>query len=77
MAIDCAGNLSAGANAGVEVYSSTACTLKCPTGESSIGGADRMSRPRPGLFKAVTLAVPGLPDDVRCCVQRRGENPAS
>ena len=68
MAIDCAGNLYAGTNAGVEVYSSDGMYIGVvPTGESSnatFGGADRKTLyvTSRSVLKAVTLAVPGLPD---------------
>jgi sugar lactone lactonase YvrE len=68
MAIDCAGNLYAGTNAGVEVFSPTGMSIGVvPTGESSnatFGGADRKTLyvTSRSVLKTVTLAVPGLPD---------------
>jgi gluconolactonase len=68
MAVDCAGNVYVGTDNGVEVFSSQGAALgTVPTGYSSnvtFGGADRQTLyvTSQGLLKAVTLAVPGLPD---------------
>jgi gluconolactonase len=68
MAVDCAGNLYAGTANGVEVFSPSGEPLGIvPTGESSnatFGGSDRKTLyvTSRALLKAVTLAVPGLPD---------------
>lgn len=68
MAIDCAGNLYAGTANGVEVFTPSGEPIGIvPTGESSnatFGGADRKTLyvTSRALLKAVTLAVPGLPD---------------
>jgi gluconolactonase len=68
MAVDCAGNLYVGTRAGVEVYAPDASFIgTVPTGESSnatFGGADRRTLyvTSRSVLKAVTLAVPGLPD---------------
>ncbi|HET9960132.1 MAG TPA: SMP-30/gluconolactonase/LRE family protein [Polyangiaceae bacterium] len=68
MCVDCAGNVYAGTSNGVEVYSPTGMYLgTVPTGESSnctFGGPDRKTLyvTSRSVLKAVTLAVPGLPD---------------
>lgn len=68
MAVDCAGNVYAGTQSGVEVYSSAGAYVgTVPTGESSnctFGGADRKTLyvTSRSVLKAVVLAVPGLPD---------------
>jgi gluconolactonase len=68
MAMDCAGNLYASTGTGVEVFSPTSAPLgTIPTGEASnatFGGADRKTLyvTSRSVLKAVTLAVPGLPD---------------
>jgi gluconolactonase len=68
MAVDCAGNVYAGTQLGVEVYSPAGMLLgTVPTGESSnatFGGADRRTLfvTSRALLKSVTLGVPGLPD---------------
>jgi gluconolactonase len=68
MCVDCAGNVYAGTQNGVEVYSPAGAYIgTIPTGESSnctFGGADRktMYVTSRALLKYVTLAVPGLPD---------------
>lgn len=68
MCVDCAGDVYIGTSNGVEVFSPDGMSLGIvPTGESSnctFGGTDRKtiyvtSRSQ---LKAVTLAVPGLPD---------------
>jgi gluconolactonase len=68
MCVDCAGNLYVGTSGGVEVYAPDGTMIgTVPTGESSnctFGGSDKKtiyvtSRSQ---LKAVTLAVPGLPD---------------
>ncbi len=68
MAVDCAGNIYAGTANGVEVFSPSGDALGVvPTGESSnatFGGSDRRTLyvTSRSVLKAVTLAVPGLPD---------------
>jgi gluconolactonase len=68
MAVDCAGNVYASTQTGVEVISPTGAPLgMVPTGEASnvtFGGADRKTlyATSRSQLKAVTLAVPGLPD---------------
>jgi gluconolactonase len=68
MCVDCAGNVYAGTDNGVEVYSATGSYIgMVPTGSSSnctFGGADRQTLyvTSQKLLKYVTLAVPGLPD---------------
>lgn len=68
MAVDCAGNLYAGTQNGVEVFSPSGEALGVvPTGESSnatFGGSDRKTLfvTSRAVLKYVTLAVPGLPD---------------
>jgi gluconolactonase len=68
MAVDCAGNIYASTQTGVEVISPTGAPLgMVPTGEASnvtFGGADRKTlyATSRSQLKAVTLAVPGLPD---------------
>jgi sugar lactone lactonase YvrE len=68
MAVDCAGNLYASTQTGVEVFTATGSPLgMVPTGEASnatFGGADRKTLyvTSRSVLKAVTLAVPGLPD---------------
>jgi gluconolactonase len=68
MAVDCAGNIYAGTQTGVEVFSPTATALgTVPTGESSnctFGDADRRTLyvTSRSVLKYVKLAVPGLPD---------------
>jgi gluconolactonase len=68
MAVDCAGNVYAGTANGVEVFSPSGDALGVvPTGESSnatFGGSDRRTLyvTSRSVLKAVTLAVPGLPD---------------
>ena len=68
MCVDCAGNIYAGTSGGVEVYSPTGTYIgTVPTGESSnctFGNADRKTLyvTSRSVLKAVTLAVPGLPD---------------
>ncbi|MET0410906.1 MAG: SMP-30/gluconolactonase/LRE family protein [Polyangiaceae bacterium] len=68
MAVDCAGNVYAGTQTGVEVYSPAGMLLGIvPTGESSnatFGGADRRTLfvTSRAVLKSVTLGVPGLPD---------------
>jgi len=68
MCVDCAGNVYAGTSGGVEVYSPAGMLLgTVPTGESSnctFGGTDRKTLyvTSRSQLKAVTLAVPGLPD---------------
>ena len=68
MAVDCAGNVYGSTQTGVEVLSPTGSPLgTVPTGEASnatFGGADRKTLyvTSRSVLKAVTLAVPGLPD---------------
>jgi gluconolactonase len=68
MAVDCAGNLYASTQTGVEVLSPTGMPIgTIQTGEASnvtFGGADRKTlyATSRSVLKAVTLAVPGLPD---------------
>lgn len=68
MAVDCAGNVYAGTGTGVEVFSPASEALgTIPTGESSnatFGGMDRKTLyvTSRSVLKAVTLAVPGLPN---------------
>jgi len=68
MAVDCAGNVYAGTQSGVEVYSPAGELLgTVPTGEASnatFGGTDRRTLfvTSRSVLKYVTLAVPGLPD---------------
>ncbi len=68
MAVDCAGNLYASTQTGVEVISPSGMPLgSIPTGEASnvtFGGADRKTlyATSRSVLKYVTLAVPGLPD---------------
>lgn len=68
MAVDCAGNVYVGTATGVEVFAPDGTTLgTVPTGESSnatFGGADRTTLyvTSRAVLKAVTLAVPGLPN---------------
>lgn len=68
MAVDCAGNVYASTQTGVEVYSPTGMLVgTVPTGEASnvtFGGADRKTlyATSRSVLKSVTLAVPGLPD---------------
>ena len=66
MCVDCAGNVYAGTDNGVEVYSATGSYIgTVPTGSSSnctFGGAERKTLyvTSQKLLKYVTLAVPGL-----------------
>jgi gluconolactonase len=68
MAVDCAGNLYASTQAGVEVFAPDGDPIgTIPTGEPSnatFGGPDRKTLyvTSRSVLKAVTLAVPGLPD---------------
>jgi gluconolactonase len=68
MCVDCAGNVYAGTDNGVEVYSATGSYIgTVPTGMSSnctFGGAERKTLyvTSQKLLKYVNLAVPGLPD---------------
>lgn len=68
MAVDCAGNLYASTQTGVEVLSPAGMPVgTIQTGEASnvtFGGADRKTlyATSRSVLKAVTLAVPGLPD---------------
>jgi gluconolactonase len=68
MAVDCAGNLYASTSNGVEVYAPSGSMIgTIPTGEVSnvtFGGSDRKTLYATcrSVLKAVTLAVPGLPD---------------
>ncbi len=68
LAVDCAGNVYAATQTGVEVYSPLGMLLGVvPTGESSnctFGGPDRKTLyvTSRAVLKAVTLNVPGLPD---------------
>jgi gluconolactonase len=68
MCVDCAGNVYAGTENGVEVYSATGSYIgTVPTGYSSnctFGGSDRKTLyvTSQKLLKYATLAVPGLPD---------------
>jgi gluconolactonase len=68
LAVDCAGNLYASTQTGVEVLSPAGMPVgTIPTGEASnvtFGGADRKTlyATSRSVLKAVTLAVPGLPD---------------
>lgn len=68
MAVDCAGNVYASTQTGVEVYSPAGMLIgTVPTGEASnvtFGGADRKTlfATCRSVLKAVTLVVPGLPD---------------
>jgi gluconolactonase len=68
MAVDCAGNVYGSTGTGVEVFSATGKAIgTVPTGEASnatFGGADRKTLyvTSRSVLKAVTLAVPGLPD---------------
>lgn len=68
MCVDCAGNVYASTSNGVEVYTSGGMYIgTVPSGEASnctFGGSDRKTLyvTSRSLLKAVTLAVPGLPD---------------
>jgi len=68
MAVDCAGNVYAGTQNGVEVFSPTGMSLgTVPTGEASnatFGGMDRKTLyvTSRSVLKSVVLAVPGLPN---------------
>jgi gluconolactonase len=68
MAVDCAGNVYGSTGTGVEVFSPSGMAIgTVPTGEASnatFGGADRKTLyvTSRSMLKAVTLAVPGLPD---------------
>jgi gluconolactonase len=68
MCVDCAGNVYAGTQNGVEVFSSTGMPRgTVMVGEASnctFGGADRRTLyvTSRSVIKAVTLAIPGLPD---------------
>jgi gluconolactonase len=68
MAVDCAGNLYAGTQTGVEIFSPQGAPLgTVPTGESSnctFGGANRKTLfvTSRSVVKSVELNVPGLPD---------------
>jgi len=68
MCMDCAGNLYAGTNAGLEVYSPSAAYIGLiPTGNTSnctFGGPDRKTiyMSTRGSISAVTVGIPGLPD---------------
>jgi gluconolactonase len=68
MALDCAGNVYAGTQQGVEVYTSAGTYIGTvatgPTSNCTFGGADRKTlfATSASMLKVVTLAVPGLPD---------------
>lgn len=68
MAVDCAGNVYAGTQTGVEIFSPEGMPLGVvPTGESSnctFGGADRKTLfvTSRSVVKAIKLNVPGLPN---------------
>jgi gluconolactonase len=68
MCVDCAGNVYASTQNGVEVFSPTGMPIgTVPTGEASnctFGGADRQTlfTTSRNVIKTVTLNVPGLPD---------------
>lgn len=68
MAVDCAGNVYGSTQTGVEVFSPAGASLgNVPSGEASnatFGGADRKTLyiTSRSVLKAVTLAVPGLPN---------------
>lgn len=68
MAVDCAGNVYGSTQTGVEVFSPAGAPIGVvPTGEASnatFGGADRKTLyvTSRSVLKAVTLAVPGLPN---------------
>jgi sugar lactone lactonase YvrE len=69
MCVDCAGNIYAGTQGAVEVYSSAGTYIgsivtSLQTSNCTFGGADRKTlyMTTPSALKYVTLAVPGLPD---------------
>ena len=69
MCVDCAGNIYAGTQGAIEVYSSTGSYIgsivtNLQTSNCTFGGADRKTiyMTTPAALKYVTLAVPGLPD---------------
>ena len=69
MCTDCAGNIYAGTQGAVEVYSSTGSYIgsivtNLQTSNCTFGGADRKTlyMTTPAALKYVNLAVPGLPD---------------
>jgi gluconolactonase len=69
MCTDCAGNIYAGTQGAVEVYSPTGTYIGSimtglQTSNCTFGGADRKTlyMTTPAALKYVTLAVPGLPD---------------
>jgi len=69
MCIDCAGNIYAGTQGAIEVYSSTGTYIgsivtNAQTSNCTFGGADRKTlyMTTPAAIKYVTLGIPGLPD---------------